>query len=264
MMRLELKPDEVHVWQIDFDTWKSQCQCLRALLSSDEIARAARYRVDLPRERFIVARGVLRLLLSRYLDLSPERIPLTYTPHGKPVLVTSTVPNATYISQPSTLNPQPGTHNSQSPTRNLHFNLSHSGSLILYTFALERRVGVDVELVRPVDAMERRIAQFFSAREQAAFRALPDEVRQRVFFRAWTCKEAYIKAWGTGFALSFDQFDVSLDPTSPSRLLADRRNPQMVELWRLQDIDVGQDYMAALAVECRNGAPFRLSFFTCP
>lgn len=85
----------------------------------------------------------------------------------------------------------------------IEFNLSHSSGITLIAFATVR-VGVDVELVRPIPDAERITAIYFSHREQHALARTRLEDRQTAFFRCWTRKEAYVKAieWGVSPSLA--------------------------------------------------------------
>jgi 4'-phosphopantetheinyl transferase len=82
----ELTVAALHVWRASLDVTSETLAQLTRLLSPDEQERAARYRVPHARQQFIVARGVLRTLLARYLDAPPETLAFQYSPYGKPTL----------------------------------------------------------------------------------------------------------------------------------------------------------------------------------
>ena len=110
----------------------------------------------------------------------------------------------------------------------LRFNMSHSENMALYAVARGREVGVDVEHVRgslPAEVVHR----YFSATEQDALAALPEHLKLRGFFECWTRKEAQVKAMGVGMSG-----------------LAQAHH--QAHEWSLQSIDVGPDYVAALAI----------------
>ena len=223
-----LAPDAVHVWRAPLDVDDARRARLADVLSPDEHARAARFRFDRDRRRFVAARGRLRLLLSRYLDQVPESIAFAYGTQGKP-------------SVPS-----------------LAFNVSHAGDLALYAFARSRRVGVDVEPVRPLDDADRIVDRFFSALETAAYRALPDAARAAAFVTCWTRKEAFIKALGEGLSHPLDAFDVTVRADEPARLLATRRETVAAAQWAMQAVPVGAGYAATVAAD---GPPWHLVCF---
>ena len=82
----------------------------------------------------------------------------------------------------------------------LMFNLSHSGTYVAAAFGTEN-IGVDVELIR---TGKQKIAQRFFAEDERKYleKCWTDEA----FTGIWTRKEAYIKAVGTGIAMSLDSF----------------------------------------------------------
>ena len=81
------------------------------------------------------------------------------------------------------------------PGGQLHFNISHSHGLC--ACAVEQSpVGLDVQWVRPVT--EQAARRICSEHEQRMIEAAPD--RDRAPIALWTCKEAYMKYTGLGFA----------------------------------------------------------------
>jgi 4'-phosphopantetheinyl transferase len=81
---LIINQKEVHLWSTSLVLSSTQESQLLALLSPDEVAKANRFYFPIHRHRYIVARGVLRCLLSRYLQHPPEQIVFSYLQHGKP------------------------------------------------------------------------------------------------------------------------------------------------------------------------------------
>jgi 4'-phosphopantetheinyl transferase len=227
----ELPPlgDDLHAWRIALEPPPGVVDRLAALLSPDERARADRFRFEADRDHFLVARGSLRSILARYTGIDPGRLRFRLGEFGKPEL------------------------GADDGGDRLRFNLSHSGTLALLVVAAGRRVGVDLERLRPMADAERIAARFFSAREQSELRALPEPERLAAFFRVWTRKEAYIKAIGTGLATPLDGFAVSLAPGEPPRLLDVAGRPEEAARWAMLDFRPGSDYLGAAAVEggCR-------------
>jgi 4'-phosphopantetheinyl transferase len=216
---------EVHVWSAPLDPPEEAVRLYGALLAPDERARAERFRFERDRRRFTVARGVLRSMLGRYLELDPRRVEFLYESHGKPALA------------------------GEAAGAGLRFNVSHSGEMALYAVSGGRELGVDVEEVRSMEDGLDIAERFFSASEVAAFRALPAELRDDAFFNCWTRKEAFIKAVGEGLSFPLHVFDVSLAPGEPARLLASR-DPDQAERWSLRGLpDPAPGYRAAVVVE---------------
>lgn len=229
---LTLASDEVHVWRVGLDLRLSQVQNLLQTLTEDERSRAERFYFVRDRHHFIVARGALRAILSRYLNCEPGQIRFCYNQQGKPALVREWGGDW------------------------LRFNVSHARGLALVAVTRDREIGVDVEYIRPDLANEQIAEQFFSPREVAQLRALPPALQPEAFFNCWTRKEAYIKAQGMGLSLLLDQFDVSLVPGEPAALLSTRGDPREASRWSLRELMPGPGYIAALAVK---GHGWRLS-----
>ena len=85
----------------------------------------------------------------------------------------------------------------------LHFNLSHSGRMVMGCFSL-REVGCDIQKTGEVD--EKLIVHCFHPMEGRYLAQLPEEKRTGDFYRLWTLKESYIKLTGEGLSLSLKDF----------------------------------------------------------
>lgn len=223
--------DEVHVWRAPLPAPAADIPRLSPLLSPDEKERAQRFRLEKHRDDFIFTRGTLRTLLASYLGVSPADLRFAYSAHGKPSLAC----------------PQTATA--------LAFNLSHTEGMVVFAFARDRKLGIDVERVRSDFEVESIAERFFSLAELLALRSVPAEHRHETFFRCWTCKEAYIKALGEGLSHPLHQFDVSVSPGEPAALLHTRPDATEAQRWRLQDVPVPPGHVAALAVETHPAPP---------
>jgi len=225
MLDLQLGLNEVHVWKASLGVSHNVVNHLKDVLSADECDRAKRFHFEKDRRHWIVAHGILRLLLGRYLDVEAIELQFVTNDYGKPSLV-------------------------QPPHEvRLHFNLSHSGEIALYAFAYGRQLGIDVEYMRGLRDYEEVATHYFSSYECAVLRALPASLREEAFYMCWTRKEAYIKARGIGLSQPLDKFDVSLTPSEPAALLADRSDPEAPGRWSLYTLAPEDRYAAALAVE---------------
>jgi len=219
-----LGTNEVHVWRVFLDETPTPIDGFAYTLSQDEQSRANRFYFRRDRERFIVAHGILRMILGFYLNKAPNTLSFCCGSHGKPALAV------------------------ESGCDGIRFNLSHSHGIALYAFARGRAVGVDVESIRDLE-VEQIAERFFSRDEIATLRTLAPDLRNYAFFLCWTRKESYIKARGEGLSLPLDQFDVSLIPGEPAALLSTQRDPYEVSRWSLQELTPASGYVAALAVE---------------
>jgi 4'-phosphopantetheinyl transferase len=129
------------------------------------------------------------------------------------------------------------------------FNVSHSEDIAAFAFALRRKVGVDVECIRFDVDVEEIPRRFFSLLEQQDLAALDGQQKVEGFFNCWTRKEAYVKAVGSGLSLPLRDFDVSLAPGEPARLLATRPVANLVSQWSMESLELGPGCAAAVVVE---------------
>jgi 4'-phosphopantetheinyl transferase len=187
-----------------------------ALLSADERDRAARFRFDRDRERFVIRRGTLRELLARRLDEAPGRIRFCANRFGKLSLASR---------------------------QRIKFNLSQSYDVALFALTEETEVGCDIERCDPRLGADLIPEGFFSARESSTLRALPPALQTEAFFLCWTRKEAYVKARGRGLSIPLDSFDVSLAPGEPAALL------RGCEGWSVEAFEPVPDHPAAIVAE---------------
>lgn len=222
---VQLTSNDVHVWRASFRQLKPLLRHFESLISPDERMKASRYRFEDNREEYIIARGLLRHLLGSYLGKKPASLQFFYNPYGKPAI------------------------NSEAGNNRITFNLSHAHGYILYVFTKGREVGIDLEKIRPEAAHDGVAERFFSKKEVSTLRALPRHAQAIGFFNCWTRKEAYIKARGEGLTIPLNQFDVSLIPGEPAALLESRVDPADTSRWTLKSLDMGTQYIAALAVE---------------
>jgi 4'-phosphopantetheinyl transferase len=215
-----LPRNQVHVWRDSLTRRPEEVARLRGLLAPDEHRRADRYRFERHRSRYIVGRATLRLLLAHYLDAEPAELEISYGEFDKPYL-----------------------------TGGPSFNISHSGTVVLYAFAAAGELGIDVELYDTGVARERIAERFFSPTEVSVLRSLPADVQPWAFLTCWTRKEAFIKARGDGLNLALDSFDVTLAPEAPAALLRTAWCHEEPEQWRLEDLsDRRTGYIAAVAL----------------
>jgi 4'-phosphopantetheinyl transferase len=217
---------QVDIWRVWLDRSAAIVDDFAGHLSTDELARAARFRFPEHRAHFIVRRASLRMILASYLGGSaPSRVAFTDGARGKPSLAEPAGPST------------------------LRFNVSHSHHLALVAVTRAGEVGVDVERLHPLDDLAQLAARNFSAWENAALRSLPAPARSPAFFLCWTRKEAFIKAAGEGLARRLDGFSVSLTPGEPARFVSIEGDPGELARWSVFDLAPAPGYAGALVVE---------------
>lgn len=227
-MTTEALVDEVvvDVWRIDLRRFslKEESRTRSAgipstkVLSEDEAERAARFRFDADRDAFACTRAALRTLVGERLGVAPADVRFTYAPKGKP------------------------------GAEGVSFNVSHSGDMALIGLTASRRLGVDVELMRPDVEMKTLARRFFSAAENAVLEGLDGDALVRGFYGCWTRKESFVKALGEGLSFDLDRVEVAVPP-EPARVVSVDGDPAAGAAWTMADVDAGEGYAGAVVVD---------------
>src|SRR5262249_27879235 len=164
------------------------------------------------------------------LGVEPHRVGFGYGRHGKPELA-------------------PPFDRS-----GLRFNASRSEGLGLYVVTRGRRVGVDIERLRPLPDLEAGAERVLSLEERTRLYRFAPPHSLAGFFNGWTRKEAYLKAIGTGLPGSPTRITVSLDPGAPAWLEHVDGDADAPHRWRLEALVPDAGCVAAVAVEGGSGA----------
>jgi 4'-phosphopantetheinyl transferase len=210
-------PVDLWSWRIDVDAGRAgrEAECL----SRDELVRMEKLRTPELKLRFQAAHGRMRRILGAYVFASAAELRLQYGANGKPSI-------------------EPGARPA------IHFNLTHSDRLAALAVSPARPVGIDIEVIQPVEGQVAR--DVFSPAEYAALEGLPEGERLRAFYRGWTRKEAVVKAIGEGLSLPLKSFDVELRPGERARIL--RAETFEASAWRLVDFSPALDHIGAVAI----------------
>ncbi|MGW1773482.1 4'-phosphopantetheinyl transferase family protein [Streptomyces sp. NPDC002104] len=203
------------VWLVDTDDRdRAAARLAQEVLDPAEQQRAAAFKREEDRRRYVASHVALRVLLGSRLDLPPGRVRITRAPcpscggpHGRPV----------------------------SGDGPVHFSLSHSGRLALIALG-PVPVGADVETLPAASAVAELAGQLHP-REAAELEALAPEERPAAFGRVWVRKEAYLKGLGIGLArgLALDYVGTGDTPSM---------GPQG---WSLTNVAVPPGFTAAVA-----------------
>jgi 4'-phosphopantetheinyl transferase len=192
-----------------------------SLLSDAEKIKAEKIKLPQVKNRWIVSRGVLRLLLSNYCSCSTKEIEFNFNEFGKPLLSN---------------NPE------------ISFNLSHSENLALYIFTHNRKVGIDLEKIGELTDIDGLSRLCFSDHEKKWFNKFSPAEKKELFYKIWTCKEAYIKAIGKGF--SFSPVNITLDMSSDKEIyFKEIIGDDDFRKWNIVKINAHPDFISTALIE---------------
>lgn len=200
----------------------------RGWLSASERARYEGFRRDKDRSRYLLRTAFLRFVVGGLIGVDPGALRFKTGEWGKPHL--------------------------QGREGDLfHFSLSHSHGSVLLAISY-REVGVDLERVDPLEDLDAVAARILHPDERRVFGELSEAERRAAFFRAWTRKEALLKARGEGFSREPSTLHLGLDPwpLAEPRLTGD---PIADEHGALADLEAPPGFAAAV---CAQGTDWRI------
>ncbi|MBU2083212.1 MAG: 4'-phosphopantetheinyl transferase superfamily protein [Alphaproteobacteria bacterium] len=215
--------NDIHLWLLPISDPPAPVSQLAELISQTERDRADKFHFQIDRERYIAAHSLTRTILSACGAGAPNELSFATGANNKPRLV----------AKPG-LNP-------------LSFNLSHSGVWALLAVAATGSIGVDIEKIRLLDALEKLAHNTFAPSEFDALMALDPTYRLDGFFACWTRKEALIKADGRGLEIPLDNFVVSVDPNQPARLISANGAAKDLRAFGLWDLPAVSGYRASIS-----------------
>lgn len=172
-----------------------------------------------------MGRGLLRLMLSQYVDVSPRKWNFQRNSFGKPVLL-------------------------QSPSKKpLCFNLSHTRKVLAMAFAYGHDLGIDVESVhRELNHLD--VARsLFSRVELSRLMGQDAAARPLQFFRYWTLKEAFVKAKGIGLSYPTRSFTIHDTAKISVSFEGDKVGDGNPACWQFSCARIGHDHILSLAIE---------------
>jgi 4'-phosphopantetheinyl transferase len=155
----------------------------KSVLSATELQRAARFQLDVHRNRYIRGRAALRRVLGAILECEAADVRLRKLPSGKPVLDSDST---------------------------VAFNLAHCEQRGVIAVGARRAIGVDIEILRPLRDRDRLAAKHLSPAERQALHSSEESQRDLLFLSCWTRKEAYLKMQGLGIERDLSNISVGL------------------------------------------------------
>jgi len=205
--------NKADVWRINISSNLSVINSFLEILRPGEIARANRYYQTKDRDRFIISRGALRIILGKYINQQPALIEFKTGPNKKP-----------YINN---------TNHDQ-----LCFNISHSGDWILVAVS-NSEIGADTEQVNYAFNYKDVLQGNFSSAE---IDYIDQDSSVERFFMLWTRKEALTKATAKGL----DE-DLKSIPCLDGVHVTESSTVSSEEDWQISTFKLSENYLASVA-----------------
>ena len=194
------------------------------ILSESEKARAARYRFDEDRERFVAGRASLRQILANRTSTSAAKLVFGELEGTKPNLVFSAA------------------------APRIFFNVSHSGDYVAIAVSETAEVGIDIEQIRPDCPIDQLARRYYAPLEFEWLRNLPEDKKLQGFYRLWTIKEAVLKCAGVGLSVPTQKIHVRLANGAAPTITCSDAGHKELEGIQVRELSLAEHYGSALAV----------------
>jgi 4'-phosphopantetheinyl transferase len=227
-----------HLWFFETGIFREPSATHRwlARLEDHERLRYAAIGTSAARREYLGTRALARTALTRYSGQGAQCLRFGTDHLGPPELTSPSMPG-------------------------LFFSLARTRELAVGLFAFDQVVGIDVELVAPIEAVE-MAERFFSGEELAELSSLEEDARLSRFYELWTLREAYLKARGVGLTLPLDQLVFRPTPSGGAQAEfgpAIRDDPAH---WQFGLTWLTNRHLAATCIKRpSSGAPTRISHF---
>ena len=220
---LRLQHARVHVWAFSLEGAPPVLEKCRQYLSPAERERADRFVFPRDRLHHTVAHGVMRHLLGAYCDAPPESLEFDVSAAGKPRLRVR-----------------------GGPADAVQFNLTHSDDRAVLGVSDGRELGVDLEKIRSIEAVEISRRFFFGSEREAIESATPER-RESIFYRYWVAKEAVLKAQGIGLGFPLDHFRVEFLPDGTAARIETLDPSRLESAWTVRMLPCETGWLGAVA-----------------
>ena len=209
--------DFIDVWLVDTSNFLSITDQLQLYLSADELERVVSFKQKIHGDRHLICRANLRIILSKYLKISPEKIVFSYTEKGKP-----------YVN-----------------TKNVYFNLSHTDNQVIYAIS-NYLIGVDIENITKKVNYEQLAQRFFCFSEYEIIKNAKPEDKPQIFYSFWTTKEAYLKAIGEGLSGGLNTLELNYNISKDTSTVI---TPEISNSWQIQSLKINNNYLANIMIK---------------
>lgn len=204
---------EIRVHRFFIPSYLNEISSCFILLNEEEKKRANNYLQQKDSQRFIIARGLLKIWASQYLGIPAKAVEINIGANKKP-----------FITSTSSLK--------------LDYNISHSGNWIMMVFGIGA-LGIDVEQIQASFNFESLLPACFSEEEQNYIQSNANS--RELFYRLWTRKESFLKATSRG-----------LDETLPQLICLDGEREllphfSMGNSWKVWSFTLDHNHVASLS-----------------
>lgn len=223
---------EIHLWSSFLDQPEDIINRFFAVLSEEEKYRVNKYKFKSLRDRHTVSKGLLKSLISKYLNIETNEINFVQNEYGKPSL------------------------HLELNEIDLQFNVSHSEHLGMFAFTTGQELGIDVESIQEIPNLNQIVDMCFSDFEKEWFYKSEPGLQKKLFYKVWTGKEAFIKANGTGLSFPLNEIEFKINSNKTIEFQSIHGDLSYRGKWNIFTFNPLPNFISSLVVET-NGLKIR-------
>lgn len=221
--KININQNNIDIWLLNIEDFSlTNIEDYLSILSKDEQEKYHNFKINLQRDRFLINRANLRLILAKYLTINPQEIVFNYSDKGKPSL------------------------NFNIHADKIYFNLSHKNNYTVYGIG-QYNLGIDLEKIDDKVKIENIAQRFFCPQEYEHLSKLKKEEKRAYFFTLWTIKEAYLKSIGQGLSGGLDSIFIQDMGDNHNYQILNNQG-QKLEDWIIKKWDILDNYILSIAV----------------
>lgn len=176
------KDNEIHSWIIstNLDLWSRR---YLDILSAEELRKyGEKHTKNKSYKKYVIRKYALRTILEFYTGIPRNEICIVTGKYGK-----------LYLEHDSRIS----------------FNTTSSGEIMICDVLLDRKIGVDIECIKPIKCIDGFIDYVFSEGEKNNYYSIDVKNKILFFYEAWTKKESFLKTEGLGLYGNLQEIDTS-------------------------------------------------------
>ena len=220
----QIRNNEAHIWSFNIIPPDNILEQYFDSLSDAEKIQVNKIRIDSVRRGKISSKFITKRILAWYLREEIDNINFSYNEFGKPEILHS-------------INPL-----------SLQFNISHSGDLGMIAITKGNSVGIDVEKIIDVTNVDEIINLCFSDYEINLLLELDQHSRMNMFYKIWTCKEAFVKTLGKGFSFPLKNISFKLNTDGNIMIDDNHLKRDTYSNWQVYNFSPGKNYTSTLVI----------------
>lgn len=167
------------------------------------------------RRRMAMSKYLTLNLLAQLAGVAATELHLTTDDHGRPAVDLDSSP-------------------ANWRARALDFSVAHADNVFAIGVTFEGRIGVDVETFLPDEMLSSASSAVLTAAEAKWIKSLSADERPLAFLKAWTAKEALVKAVGLGASFGMGLVETTTREDGALRIARLNESEQLAAGWNLE------------------------------